>query len=80
MPCDANTLLSIRNHVILDQWMGGEMDSEVRDALVFMEKKLESIEEKIDTIVDAMDEFKEYIPATLDDDLAEIKSLLIQMT
>jgi prefoldin subunit 5 len=56
------------------------MDSEVRDALVFIEKKLESIEEKIDTVADALDEFKEYIPATLDDDLVEIKSFLIQMT
>jgi len=56
------------------------MDSDVREALVFIEKKLESIEEKIDTIADEIDEFKEYIPATLDGDLAEIKSFLIQMT
>lgn len=56
------------------------MDSDVREVLVFIEKKLESIEEKIDTIVDEIDEIKEYVPATLDDDLAEIKSLLVQMT
>jgi hypothetical protein len=56
------------------------LDSDVREALVLIEKKLESIEEKIDTVADALDEFKECIPATLDDDLAEIKSFIIQLT
>jgi peptidoglycan hydrolase CwlO-like protein len=56
------------------------MDSEVRDALVFIEKKLESIEEKIDSIAEEIDEAKEYIPTALDEDLAEIKSILIQIT
>ncbi|BBO67652.1 hypothetical protein DSCA_15820 [Desulfosarcina alkanivorans] len=55
------------------------MDSDLRDALAVLEKKLEAIEEKIDILADDVEEIKEMLPTTLDEDLSEIKSTLMQM-
>ena len=55
------------------------MDSNLKEALTVIEQKLDILEEKIDIITDEVNEIKEYIPTTLDEDLTEIKSLLIQI-
>ncbi|MGD8701354.1 MAG: hypothetical protein PVG51_04430 [Desulfosarcina sp.] len=55
------------------------MDSDLKEALSVLEQKLDILEEKIDIITDEVNEIKEYIPTTLDEDLTEIKSLLIQI-
>jgi hypothetical protein len=46
----------------------------------FLTAKLKSLEEKIEIIADEVNEVKEYIPATLDEDLSEIKSILMQIS
>lgn len=56
------------------------MDSDIREALVLMQQKIESIGEKIDMIADEVNEIKEYLPDSLDEDLTEIKSLMMQVT
>ena len=56
------------------------MEPDLKDVLVVLEKKLEAIEERIDIIVDEVNEIREYIPTTLDEDLSEIKSILIQIS
>jgi prefoldin subunit 5 len=53
------------------------MDTDVREAIIFLEKKIEAIETKIDSITDMVAEIKEGVPEGLDDELSEIKSLLI---
>ena len=55
------------------------MDSDLKEALVVLEKKLEAIEEKVEILADEVEEIKELLPTTLDEDLSEIKSILIQM-
>lgn len=55
------------------------MDSDLKDTLVVLEKKLEAIEEKVGTIAEEVEEIKEFLPTTLDEDLSEIKSILLQM-
>jgi hypothetical protein len=42
------------------------MEPELKEILIVFEKKLESLEEKIEIIADEMNEVKEYISATLD--------------
>jgi hypothetical protein len=56
------------------------MEPELKEILIVFEKKLESLEEKIEIIADEVNEVKEYIPATLDEDLSEIKSILMQIS
>lgn len=56
------------------------MVPDMREAFAIIEKKLEAIEEKVETIAEDVNEMKEDIPISLDDDLSEIKSLLIQIT
>ena len=55
------------------------MESDLKETLTVLEQKLETLEEKIDIITDELNEIKEYIPTTLDEDLSEIKSILMQM-
>lgn len=55
------------------------MDSDIKEAIAALGKKLELIEEKINMIADEVVEIKDEIPANLDEDLEEIKSLLIQI-
>jgi hypothetical protein len=55
------------------------MDSDLKNTLVVLEKKLEAIEEKVDILADEVEEIKELLPTTLDEDLSEIKSILMQM-
>ena len=55
------------------------MEPGLKETLAVLEKKLEALEEKVDIITDELNEIKEYIPTTLDEDLSEIKSILIQM-
>ncbi len=50
------------------------MEPELKETLAVLEKKLESLEEKIEDIAYELNEIKEYIPTTLDEDLSEIKS------
>lgn len=63
-----------------DKETGGTMDAEIKAALVMIEKKLEAIEERVEAIADEVSDIKEELPANLDEDVSEIKSLLIQMT
>jgi hypothetical protein len=56
------------------------MDSDIKEALAALGKKLELIEEKISMIADELVEIKDEIPANLDEDVEEIKSLLIQIS
>jgi archaellum component FlaC len=55
------------------------MDTQIKASLVMIEKKLEALEERIEVIADEVSELKEDLPTNLDEDLSEIKSLLIQM-
>jgi len=55
------------------------MDTEIKAALVMIEKKLEAIEERVEAIADEVNDIKEDLPANLDEDVSEIKSLLIQI-
>jgi archaellum component FlaC len=55
------------------------MATDVKEALVFIERKLESIEKKVEAIADDVNEMREDIPTNLDEDLSEIKSLLVQI-
>jgi len=55
------------------------MDAEVKAALATIEKKLEAIEERVESIADEVSDIKEDLPSNLDEDLSEIKSLLIQI-
>ncbi|MGD9307891.1 MAG: hypothetical protein PVG51_02065 [Desulfosarcina sp.] len=56
------------------------MESEIEETLIVLEKKLESLEENFEIIADEVNEVKEYIPATMDEDLSEIKSILMQIS
>ena len=56
------------------------MEPELKETLAVLEKKLESLEEKIEDIAEELNEIKEYIPTTLDEDLSEIKSILMQIS
>jgi chaperonin cofactor prefoldin len=56
------------------------MESKLKESLAVLEKKLEALEEKIDIISDEISEIKEYIPTTLEEDLSEIKSMILQMS
>jgi len=53
------------------------MDIDVREAIIFLEKKIEAIETKIDSITDKVDEIRESIPDDLDGEISEIKSILM---
>jgi len=55
------------------------MDTEIKASLVMLEKKLEAMEERIEVIADEVSDIKEDLPSNLDEDISEIKSLLIQM-
>ena len=56
------------------------MEPQLKETLVVLEKKLESLEEKLEIIADEVNEIKEYLPTTLDEDLSEIKSILMQIS
>jgi hypothetical protein len=56
------------------------MDPEIKQALLFMGKKLESLEDKLDAITDKLDDLREDIPPDMDEDLSEIKAILVQNT
>ena len=56
------------------------MDTEIRQALAIIEKRLDTLEEKIDAIADDVNDMREDIPSGLDEELSEIKSILIQTT
>jgi hypothetical protein len=58
---------------------GGAMGSDLKDTLAVIEKKLEAIEEKVDILADEVEEIKEFLPTTLDEDLSEIKSILMRI-
>jgi hypothetical protein len=55
------------------------MDTEIKAALVMIGKKLEAIEERVEAIADEVSDIKEDLPTNLDEDVSEIKSLLIQI-
>jgi hypothetical protein len=55
------------------------MDTGIKASLVMIEKKLEAIEERVDSIADEVNDIKEDLPSNLDEDISEIKSLLIQI-
>ena len=54
------------------------MDADVRQTLLLLGNKLASLEEKIDTLTDKIEELKEDIPPDLDEDISEIKAMLMQ--
>lgn len=56
------------------------MDTNIKEVLAIIEKRLDAMEEKIDAIADEVNEIKEDIPSDLDEELGEIKSLLIQLS
>ena len=56
------------------------MDSDLKKALEKMWEKLEEIDEKIDNITEEIDSIKSDIPPSLDDDITEIKSLILSIS
>lgn len=56
------------------------MNTDIREALAIIEKRLDTLEEKIDAIAEEVNEMKADLPPDLDEDLSEIKSLLIQLS
>jgi hypothetical protein len=55
------------------------MDTDIKESIETLGMILERIEEKINMLGDEVVEIKDEIPANLDEDLEEIKSLLIQI-
>jgi formiminotetrahydrofolate cyclodeaminase len=55
------------------------MDPEIKQALLFMGKKLESLEDKIDAIYEKVEDIQADLPPNLDEDLSEIKAFLMQI-
>lgn len=55
------------------------MEADIKKALDLIVTKMDQLEEKVDAISDELEEIKENIPISLDEDLTEIKSLLIQI-
>lgn len=56
------------------------MDSDLKKALENIWEKLEELDAKIDNISEEIDGIKSDMPASLDDDITEIKSLILSIS